>query len=158
MEPVDNICPIYKKGDPMNVKNYRGISLLNTAYNILSNTLLNRLRPYANNIYNNTSIQYIIGEYQSGFMSGRSTIDHIFTLKQIIEKYYEFNRPLHLIFIDFKQAYDSVQRTEIWRSLKLLGVPSKLISMIRVSTEGSRCAVKFGHEKSEEFQTTTGLK
>lgn len=91
-------------------------------------------------------------------MSGRSTIDHIFTLKQIIEKYYEFNRPLHLIFIDFKQAYDSVQRTEIWRSLKLLGVPSKLISMIRVSTEGSRCAVKFGHEKSEEFQTTTGLK
>ncbi|KAL4111786.1 hypothetical protein QTP88_015673 [Uroleucon formosanum] len=65
--------------------------------------------------------------------------------------------PLHLIFIDFKQAYDSVQRTEIWRSLKLLGVPSKLISMIRVSTEGSKCAVKFGHEKSEEFQTT-GLK
>ncbi|XP_050540945.1 uncharacterized protein LOC126905353 [Daktulosphaira vitifoliae] len=30
--------------------------------------------------------------------------------------------------------------------------------MIRVSTEGSRCVVKFGHEKSEEFQTTTGLK
>lgn len=142
------ICPIYKKGDPMDVKNYRGISLLNTAYKILSNTLLNRLRPYANNI---------IGEYQSGFMSGRSTIDHIFTLKQVIEKYHEFNRPLHLIFIDFKQAYDSVQRTEIWRSLKLLGVPSKLISMMKVSTEGARCAVKFGHEKSEEFQTTTGL-
>jgi len=30
--------------------------------------------------------------------------------------------------------------------------------MIKVSTERSRCAVKFGHEKSEEFQTTTGQK
>ncbi|KAL4098693.1 hypothetical protein QTP88_023243 [Uroleucon formosanum] len=29
--------------------------------------------------------------------------------------------------------------------------------MIRVSTEESRCAVKFGNEKSEGFQTTTGL-
>lgn len=66
--------------------------------------------------------------------------------------------PLHSIFIDFKQAYDSVQRAEIWRSLKLFGVPSKLILMIKVSTEGSRCAVKFGHKKSEEFHTTTGLK
>jgi len=86
------ICPIYKKGDPVDLKNYKGISLLNTAYKILSYTLLNRLKPYANNI---------IGEYQSGFMSGRSTIDHIFTLKQVIDKYYEFNRPIHLIFIDF---------------------------------------------------------
>jgi len=40
-------------------------------------------------------------------MSGRSTIDHICTFKQVIEKYYKFN----LIFIDFKQAYDSVQKT-----------------------------------------------
>lgn len=74
-------------------------------------------------------------------MSGRSTIDHIFTLKQIIEKYYEFNKPLHFIFIDFKQTYDSVKRAEIWRHFKLFGNPSKLISMIRVTMEGSRCAV-----------------
>lgn len=30
--------------------------------------------------------------------------------------------------------------------------------MIRVSTEGSRSTVKFSQEKTEEFQTTTGLK
>jgi|UniRef100_A0A2S2R0D3 hypothetical protein len=86
-------------------------------------------------------------------MLGRSTIDHIFLLKQVLEKY-KFNRPLHLIFIDFKQVYDSVQKAEIWRNLKLLEASSKIISMIRVSTEGSRFMVKLGHKKSEEFQTT----
>lgn len=48
--------------------------------------LLNRLRLYAN---------HIIGEYQSDFILGKSTIDDIFMLKQIIKKYNEFNKPLY---------------------------------------------------------------
>lgn len=67
VEEFPIICPIYKKRNPINAKNYRGISLLNTAYQILSNILLNRLKSYASEI---------IGEYQRGFMSDRSTIDH----------------------------------------------------------------------------------
>lgn len=143
------ICPLHKKGNCMDFNNYRGISLLNTMYKILSNVLLNRLRSYANNI---------IGEYKNGFMSGRSMIEPIFALKQIIEKHYEFNKSLHLIFVYFKQAYDSIQKEEICRCLKLFDIPSKLVSMIKVSMEGSRSKVKFGHEQSEEFKTTTGLK
>jgi len=37
------ICPISKKGDPTEVENYRGISLLDTSYKVLSLTILNRL-------------------------------------------------------------------------------------------------------------------
>jgi len=40
------LCPVYKKGDKTNPKNYRGISLLNTSYKILSNFLINRLKPF----------------------------------------------------------------------------------------------------------------
>jgi len=51
---VSVLCPIYKKGDVIDCKNYRGIFLLNTSYKVLSNIILNRFRPYA---------KEIIGEY-----------------------------------------------------------------------------------------------
>jgi len=52
------IVPIYKKGDKTYCSNYRGISHLPTMYKILSNILLSKLSPYA---------EEIIGDYQCGF-------------------------------------------------------------------------------------------
>jgi len=71
------IVPIHKKEDKTDCNNYRGISLLPTTYKILSNILLSRLTPYA---------KEIIGDHQSGFRRNRSTIDHIFCIRQIVEK------------------------------------------------------------------------
>ena len=41
------VCLIHKKGNPLICKNYRGNSLLNTAYKVLSNIIFSRLLPYA---------------------------------------------------------------------------------------------------------------
>lgn len=86
--------------------NYRGISLLNTANKVLSNIILNRLKPYVN---------IIVGEYeyQCGFKPAKSIVVHIFTLRQLIEKHYKYNKPLHLPIIDFKQAYNSIKRKSL---------------------------------------------
>lgn len=46
---VSVLCPMHKK-DVMDCNNYRGISLLNTSYKVLSNVILNRLKPYAKEI------------------------------------------------------------------------------------------------------------
>jgi hypothetical protein len=71
------IVPTYKKGDKTDCNNYRGISLLSTAYKILSNILLVRFTPYVNEI---------IGDHQCGFRRNRSTTDQIFYIRQILEK------------------------------------------------------------------------
>jgi hypothetical protein len=60
--------------DKTDCNNYQGISLLSTAYRILSNILLARLTPYVNEI---------IGERQCGFRHNRSTMDQIFYIRQI---------------------------------------------------------------------------
>jgi hypothetical protein len=61
-EPI--VISIHKKGDKTECSNYWGISLLPTSYKILSNILLSRLIPYADEI---------IWDHQCGFRRNRST-------------------------------------------------------------------------------------
>ena len=77
------IAQIYKnRGDKQKYKNYRGISLLCTGYNILNTVLNNRLKKYT---------EHIIFEHQAGFRTGKSTKDHNFTAKNLLEKAWELN-------------------------------------------------------------------
>jgi sorting nexin-29 len=56
-------------------------------------------------------LKEIIGEYQAGFTQGKSTVYQIHTIKEIMEKIDEFDQDIYLLFIDFKQAYDSIKRS-----------------------------------------------
>jgi hypothetical protein len=93
--------PLFKKGDKMKCENYRGIMLLNVAYKILSSIILKQLKEYS---------EEILGEYQCGFIPGRRTTDQIFTVRQILEKFYAYDIELHLLFIDFKKIFDSINK------------------------------------------------
>jgi hypothetical protein len=57
-------APTHKRGDLLECANYRGISLLNTAYKVLSNIIYAHLLPYT---------EAKIGSYQYGFQPGKST-------------------------------------------------------------------------------------
>ena len=90
---------IYKKGDKTDCSNYRGISLLSATNKILSNIILSKLTPYAEDI---------IGDRQRGFRRNRSITNHIFCIRQIFETKWEYSEAVHQLFVDFKKAYDSV--------------------------------------------------
>ncbi|XP_055622546.1 uncharacterized protein LOC129766114 [Toxorhynchites rutilus septentrionalis] len=83
------VCPIYKKGDRFECGNYRGITLTNTAYKVLSQILTRRLSPIAKGF---------VGQYQAGFMGARANTDQIFTLRQILQKCREYKLTTHHIF------------------------------------------------------------
>jgi sorting nexin-29 len=76
------ICTVYKKGDPLDCQKYCGITLLNTAYKVFSNILYERVKPH---------VEKIIGNYQCGLRSGKSTVDQTHTLRLILEKTKEYN-------------------------------------------------------------------
>ena len=103
------ICPIYKQGDKLECRNYRGISLTNAAYKILTNLLTRYIEPY---------VEEILGDYQCGFRKGRSASDQIFCLRMIVQKACEYKVDIHQLYIDDKQAYDTINRAELVEIMK----------------------------------------
>ena len=92
------LYPALKKGYPMTCANYRGVSLLSISYKVLTGVLCERLKPL---------FITLIGPYQCGFRPGKSIIDQIFKLSQILENIHETQVNTHHIFVDYKAAFDS---------------------------------------------------
>jgi sorting nexin-29 len=117
------ICPIFKKGDKLACENYRGITLLNVVYKVLSSVMNERMKRYSEDL---------LEEYQCGFRLQRSTTDQIFIIRQVMEKFYEHECDLYMLFIDFRQAFDSIRREELYTALKEMKIPGKLIILVQL--------------------------
>ncbi len=52
-------------------------------------------------------------------MPSRSTIEAIFLIRSLMKKYRDVNKDLHVIFIDFKKAYDNVPRDVFMESVRI---------------------------------------
>jgi len=142
---VSIIYPIHKKGDVME----RGVSLLNTAYKILSNILFARISPFAENI---------IGNYQCGFRKNRSTTYQIFTLRQILEKTKEFGIETQHLFVDFRSAYGTIKRGQLYNTMSEFNIPNKLIRLTRMAMESAQSQVRIQSHLSDLITTKKSLR
>ncbi|CAH8662821.1 unnamed protein product [Heterobilharzia americana] len=138
-----------KKGDLSACKNWRGITLLSTPSKILSRIILERLRD---------ALDSKLRPEQAGFRKYKSCADQIATLRIIIEQSIEWQSPLHLNFIDFEKAFDSVDREVIWKLLQYYGVPQTFIRLIQQLYEDATCQVIHNGKLSDAFEVKTGVK
>jgi len=146
------IVPIHKKGPTDNPDNFRGISLLSTLGKVFTAVLNNRLSVW-------TEDNGIIDESQAGFRKGRSTVDHIFTLYAVVEKQLLSKRKLYAAFVDFRKAYDSVNRSLLWVAIHEAGVKGKMFDMLRnMYSKVSACVRCNAGSTTEYFECLQGLK
>ncbi|CAH8459438.1 unnamed protein product [Dicrocoelium dendriticum] len=116
------IVPIFKGGSHSECGNHRGISLISIASKLLASIILHRLTG---------ARESQIREEQAGFRRGRGCIDHIFTLRQLLEHRHTYWRPTVIVFLDIKGAFDSVDRCAHWNCLLRKGVPEKYVNIIQ---------------------------
>jgi predicted PolB exonuclease-like 3'-5' exonuclease len=58
------------------------------------------------------------------------TTDHIFCIRQVLEKKCEYNETLNQHFKDFKKSYDSVRRELLYNILTEFCIPMKMVKLI----------------------------
>ena len=97
-----NLHMLFKKGDKANCDNYRGISMINSVAKIYDYILCNRLTQW-----------FTPDREQAGAQKKWGCIEHLVTLRLIINYCFRKNLQLYIAYIDFSKAYDRVPRNKL---------------------------------------------
>ena len=144
--------PIFKKGESNDPNNFRGLAIGSSFAKLFSFILLKRLTNFID-------CNKILSPKQIGFIKGNGTSDHIFLLQTIIEKVVKRGKKkLYAIFIDFKKAYDTVNRDILMKRLRSLGIDGLFLSNIFSMYKKTEYCVKLKNGHTRAINSNLGLK
>lgn len=120
--------------NPGNFKEFWPISLCNTIYKIITKVLVNRLRPFLNDI---------IGPHQSSFLPGRCTSDNAIILQEIVHGMKKSKKKKDDVAckIDLEKAYDHVSWDFLQICLQDFGFPPSIVKLIMFCVTSSSLSI-----------------
>ena len=130
-----------KKGNVKQCDCWRGMCVLPAITKIIAKIILKIIQDH---------LYSTINREQAGIRSEALCIDHINTLRLIIEQSAEYHSDLHLVLVHFEKAFDSVDRACIWVALRRCGVPEK--------PNLDKCCVLHGGTLSSSFEVKCGVR
>ena len=117
-----SVVMIYKgKGLDTDPANYRPISLLNTMCKLFASILQTRI---------SSQLDGSLRRSQYGFRQSRGTRHALHLLRRAMEFSDFTDKPLHLLFLDWKQAFDSVVHNTLLIDLRRFGISEDLLALI----------------------------
>ena len=115
------IAPVLKKEkSPTDPASYRPIHLISTLAKVFASIVDDLLQRWVPRT-----------PEQFGFERGHGTRDCVFTLSRIFEKYRLRKEGLQVVFVDFKGAFDSVDRRKLLSKIDSLVADGKIEKSIR---------------------------
>ena len=149
---VGCISPIYKgKGDRKDPDNYRGITVLSCLGKLFTSVLNDRIYAFLEECD-------LLGNEQAGFRHAHSTMDHVFTLHCLLDLYLQRRHRLFCAFVDYRKAFDSIQRSLLWEKLLKSGIDGKILNVIKDIYEKAKSCVKTKLGLSDFFLSNVGLR
>ena len=147
------IKPIPKTSkESKNPNDFRGISLQSVIMKTYCRILNSRLSEWI-------ELNSVLSEEQNGFRPGRCCLDHIFTLSSIVENRMIGNQDTFACFIDFRKAFDSINRHSLWKKLhSKYGINGNFLMALKSMYENVSCTVKVNDLYSDWFDVNTGVK
>ncbi len=146
------VHPIFKnKGDPLDPNNYRCLSVGPVLSKLYAMILDSRITQWAEG-------HQVRSPFQAGFRPGHRTVDHIFTLKTLIDQARFHKRRLYCCFVDFKKAFDSVPRHLLWQRLAEAGIHGHMLSALQSLYDRVTARVQCPAGLTDPFPCDIGVK
>ena len=145
------IHPLHKQGAINTPENYRKITVT-PALGKAFDGILNRRLRFAKQCLN------IDDPYQYGFKENAGAIDSVFILNGLIDKAKAYGRPLYVCFIDFKSAFDLINRSALLFKLLNCGIDGKFLTVIKSMFKKATSRVKWNGRLGEMFQNVSGVR
>jgi hypothetical protein len=98
-----------------------------------------------------------MAEEQAGFRKGRGTRDQIANMRWIIEKAKEYGKTIFMCFIDYSKAFDCVDHSRLWETLRSMGVPENLTVIIKSLYTNKEAVVRTEYGNTKWFEVKKGV-
>ena len=143
------LVPLHKPGKVKGrVENTRPVIILPILRKITAKCLINRIYERINNE---------IPVSQAAYRKGRSTIEHIFTIKILADKALTSqNYGILVTMLDMSKAFDMVSRKDLFTILQKFLMKEELYLM-KALLNNVKYSVKHGNIIGKEFSTNTGV-
>jgi len=138
------VIPLHRYGSYDTPDSYRGISLLSILSKVFTHVISKWLQKWADSFD-------LILEEQAGFRSGYTSSDNIFVLNSAVQKYLMRKKGLFVAFVDFRKAFDSVNRASLWEILKNNGIQGKMLRILRAMYSAVKSCVRYDGAYSKYF-------
>ena len=102
----------------------------------------------------------LLVEEQGGFRRGRGCRDQILSCIGTVGPDHDSKRGKGILaaFINFKKAYNRVDRSKLWSCLEEAGLKGRMVDFLRAAYKGCKCEVKVGDMVSELFDVVKSLR
>ncbi|GJS38460.1 RNA-directed DNA polymerase, eukaryota [Tanacetum coccineum] len=143
------IVLIPKNSDPVDLGDYRPISLIGCMYKVLSKLLSRRLCKV---------IHKLIRPNQTTFLSGRQILDGILIANEIVNYAKKEKLKLLIFKVDFEKAFDSVNWKFLIDIMSQMGFSAKWCKLIHACLSSASISVLINGSPSKEFSMKRGLR
>ena len=146
---TSNVIPIFKKGEKLNLNNYRPISLLPVLSKVFEKVLNNQLTKVIDNGF--------IDDNQYGFRQGHSTEDAILQFANKVQKELALKNHVVLVFVDVSKAFDSCDHEILINKIKRTGMDVNGINLMKSYLLNRKQVVIVNGKNGGTFEINIGV-
>ena len=143
------LTPIFKKGDPSNPGNYRGITVTPVLLKILEHII---------NARHSLTLQNTQSRLQKGFTPGCSSLNAAFILSECILESAINKQDLFLTTLDTQKAFDVVDQNSLLRKLHLDGIHGSDWLLLKDLYSDCSSRIKWAGEFSDPINIRQGVR